>query len=47
MAVGVLIDSFLVRSLLVSARITLFGDVSAWPAKRFRAVHAAEGERGT
>jgi RND superfamily putative drug exporter len=45
MAVGVLIDSFVVRSLLVPALITLFGDLSAWPAKGFRAVHAAESDR--
>lgn len=33
MAAGVLIDSFLVRSLLVPALISLFGRISAWPGK--------------
>ncbi len=33
LAVGVLIDAFLVRSLLVPAMITLVGDVSGWPGR--------------
>jgi RND superfamily putative drug exporter len=37
MALGVLIDSFLVRSLLVPSLITLVGDRSRWPARAFRA----------
>ena len=32
---GVLIDSFLVRSLLVPALIALFGRASTWPGKGF------------
>jgi RND superfamily putative drug exporter len=36
MALGVLIDSFLVRSLLVPSLITLVGDHSRWPATRFK-----------
>ena len=36
MAVGVLIDSFLVRSFLVPALIALFGTVGSWPGKRLR-----------
>ena len=47
MALGVLIDSFLVRSLLVPALISLVGDGSAWPARRFRAPRMVEtGEEG-
>jgi putative drug exporter of the RND superfamily len=34
LAVGVLIDAFVVRSLLVPALISLFGDVSWWPGTR-------------
>ena len=34
MAVGVLIDSFLVRSLLVPALISLFGEAGGWPGRR-------------
>lgn len=34
LAVGVLIDAFLVRSLLVPALIALFGDLSWWPGTR-------------
>ena len=33
LSVGVLIDAFLVRSLLVPAMITLVGDVSGWPGR--------------
>ncbi len=33
LAVGVLIDAFLVRSLLVPALITLVGDASGWPGR--------------
>jgi RND superfamily putative drug exporter len=36
-AVGVLIDTFLVRSLLVPALIVLFGRVSGWPGGRLKA----------
>jgi RND superfamily putative drug exporter len=34
LAVGVLIDAFVVRSLLVPALISLFGDISWWPGTR-------------
>lgn len=34
LAVGVLIDAFVVRSLLVPALISLFGDASWWPGRR-------------
>ncbi len=36
LATGVLIDAFLVRSLLVPALITLVGDVSGWPGRLHR-----------
>ena len=35
-SVGLLIDAFVVRSLLAPALITLFGDSSAWPGKGLR-----------
>ena len=41
--VGVLIDSFLVRSLLVPALVTVFGRTSAWPG-RLRGHRAAGAE---
>lgn len=34
LAVGVLVDAFFVRSLLVPSLITLFGRASAWPGRR-------------
>jgi RND superfamily putative drug exporter len=34
MTVGVLIDSFLVRTLLVPSLMTLFGRTSHWPGRR-------------
>ncbi len=45
MCVGVLLDAFLVRALLIPALISLVGDVSWWPsrrARRGRAVRAVE-----
>jgi RND superfamily putative drug exporter len=33
MSIGVLLDSFLVRSLLVPALVSLFGRASFWPGK--------------
>jgi len=33
MALGVLLDSFLVRSFLVPALVSLFGRTSFWPGK--------------
>jgi RND superfamily putative drug exporter len=36
MAVGVLIDSFLVRSFLVPALVSLFGTFGSWPGRRLR-----------
>jgi RND superfamily putative drug exporter len=36
MSVGVLLDSFVVRSFLVPALISLFGTVGGWPGRRLR-----------
>ena len=36
MAVGVLIDAFLIRSLLVPALVSVFGEKSWWPSRRAR-----------
>jgi putative drug exporter of the RND superfamily len=33
MAVGVMLETFVVRSLLIPALVTLFGDVGAWPGR--------------
>ena len=44
MAVGVLIDTFLVRSLLVPALTSLFGEASWWPGRRLRGM-SARGDR--
>ena len=41
MCVGVLVDAFLVRALLIPALISVFGDVSWWPAHRARRGRAA------
>ena len=38
MAVGVLIDTFIVRSLLVPALTSLFGELSWWPGRRLHRV---------
>ena len=40
MAVGVLIDTFVVRSLLVPALTSLFGEASWWPGRRLRVMSA-------
>jgi RND superfamily putative drug exporter len=42
MTVGVLIDSFIVRSLLVPALISVFGTAGAWPGGRLRGENASE-----
>ena len=42
MAVGVLIDTFIVRSLLVPALTSLFGEASWWPGRRLRVMSARE-----
>ena len=34
MSVGVLLDAFVIRALLIPALISLFGDLSWWPRKR-------------
>ena len=34
MALGVIIDAFIVRSLLVPALVAVFGDAGKWPAGR-------------
>ena len=36
MAVGILIDSFIVRSFLVPALVSLFGTFGSWPGRRLR-----------
>jgi len=43
-AVGVLVDAFLVRSLLVPALIVLFGKFSGWRGRRL--IAAAELRHG-
>jgi uncharacterized protein (DUF2267 family) len=42
MAVGVLVDTFIVRSLLVPALTSLFGEASWWPGRRVRVAMSAE-----
>jgi RND superfamily putative drug exporter len=42
MTVGVLIDSFIVRSLLVPALISVFGTAGAWPGGRLRSENGTE-----
>ena len=37
MAVGLLLETFVVRSLLVPALIALFGHTSGWPGRRLKA----------
>ncbi len=37
MAVGALLDAFIVRTLLVPALIALVGECSAWPGRGLRA----------
>jgi RND superfamily putative drug exporter len=48
MAVGILLDTFVVRPLLVPSLVSLFGEVSGWPGgtlARGRRVAAADGEQ--
>jgi putative drug exporter of the RND superfamily len=48
MTVGVLLDAFVVRSLLVPALISVFGELSWWPARRRSAAPAtASASEGT
>ena len=42
MVVGLLLETFVVRSLLAPALIAHFGEASGWPGKRLRT-----GERAT
>ncbi|MGH3023460.1 MAG: MMPL family transporter [Gaiellaceae bacterium] len=42
MTVGVLLDAFLVRALLVPSLVALFGDLSWWPARRRQALRPTE-----
>jgi len=42
MTVGVLLDAFLVRALVVPALVSLFGEVSWWPARRRLALRPTE-----
>ena len=44
MAAGLLIDAFLVRTLLVPALIVLVGERSAWPNRRFAAARVPPAE---
>ncbi len=41
MSVGILLDVFVVRVLLMPAMLTVVGPVSAWPSKRLRAASAS------
>ena len=43
MTVGVLLDAFLVRALVVPALVSLFGELSWWPARRRLALRPTEG----
>jgi RND superfamily putative drug exporter len=45
MGVGVLIDSFIVRSFLVPALVSLFGSVGSWPGRRLRTPEDIETAR--
>jgi len=40
LAVGILLDVFVVRALLVPSLLTLVGPVSGWPSRRLRAPHS-------
>jgi RND superfamily putative drug exporter len=42
MTTGLLIDAFLVRTLLVPALISLFGEAGGWPGRRLRPRRAAQ-----
>jgi RND superfamily putative drug exporter len=44
MAVGLLIDTFLVRSVLTPALLTLVGPIAGWPSERLRKERAARPE---
>lgn len=44
MALGVILDSLVVRSLLVPALVAVFGQVGRWPAGRRRAERSLEGD---
>jgi putative drug exporter of the RND superfamily len=46
MSVGILLDAFLVRSVLVPALVSVFGEASWWPARRELAAVPA-GEQGS
>ena len=46
MAVGLLLDAFLVRTLLVPAVISIVGERSGWPGRRLRPIDAARGWTG-
>lgn len=47
MAVGLLLDAFLVRTLLVPALIALVGERSGWPGQRLRPARSPDGEVGS
>jgi RND superfamily putative drug exporter len=44
MCVGVLIDAFVIRTMLIPALVSLFGERSFWPRRRRRAVVEADPE---
>ena len=41
MSAGIVIDAFIVRSFLVPALISLFGETGAWPGGRLRRAEPA------
>ena len=44
MCVGVLIDAFVIRTMLIPALVSLFGERSFWPRRRRRTVVEAQPE---
>jgi putative drug exporter of the RND superfamily len=45
LAVGILLDTFVVRTVLVPATVTLFGRLNWWPSAMGRKPHAPQGTR--
>ena len=46
MAVGLLIDTFLIRPVLTPAVLTLLGPAASWPSRRIR-THLGPADPGT
>jgi putative drug exporter of the RND superfamily len=44
MVLGILIDAFIVRSLLVPALVALFGGVGQWPGRHYRQAARRQGQ---